>query len=365
MTTTPQSQTAPPDAGPDAAPAALRALGTLPGAGAGSRRRPLLVLVGLACAVVVVSVLSLCIGSASNTVAEALHAILSPTGTVMDMTIRELRFPRTVTALAVGAALGMAGTLVQGHTRNPIAEPGLLGINQGAALAIVSTTALLGPQPYAVQAVLAFAGALLAAVVVFGIGHVGRRGGSPTTLVLVGAAVTALCTGIVSGIVLLSEAALETLRFWQVGSVAGRSGALEVLWPLVIVGAVIAWLNATQLNALALGESVATSLGVTTARARGVGLAALVLLTGVAVTVAGPIAFLGLLVPHIVRWAIGADYRWLLPAAALTGAALLLLADVVGRVIARPGELPVGVVVAMIGAPVFVYIARRRKVVAV
>ncbi|RZU63698.1 FecCD family ABC transporter permease [Zhihengliuella halotolerans] len=317
----------------------------------------------LAAVVVVGVVLSIGVGSARSTPADLWHAFVSYSGSVMDLTIRGIRVPRTVTALAVGAALGVAGTLVQGHTRNPIAEPGLLGVNHGAALAIVATTAAVGPLAFPAQAGLAFVGALVASLVVFGIGSVDRRGGSPTTLVLVGAAVTSMCLGLVSAIVLLSEAALETLRFWQVGSVAGRSGALELLWPVLLVGGLLAWLNATQLNALALGEAAATSLGVTTARARGVGLAALVLLAGAAVTIAGPIAFVGLLVPHIARWAIGADYRWLVPASALIGSAIVLLSDTLGRIIARPGELPVGVVVALVGAPVFVYIARRKRVV--
>ncbi|GHD00286.1 FecCD family ABC transporter permease [Zhihengliuella salsuginis] len=317
----------------------------------------------LAAVVVIGVVLSIGVGSARSTPGEIWHAFADYTGTVMDLTVREIRVPRTLTALAVGAALGVAGTLVQGHTRNPIAEPGLLGINHGAALAIVATTAAAGPLSYSAQALLAFTGALVASVVVFGIGSVDRRGGSPTTLVLVGAAVTSLCLGLVSATVLLSEAALETLRFWQVGSVAGRSGALELLWPVLLLGGLLAWLNATQLNALALGEAAATGLGVTTARARGVGLAALVLLAGAAVTIAGPVAFVGLLVPHVARWALGADYRWLVPASALIGSAIILLADTLGRIIARPGELPVGVVVALAGAPVFVYIARRKRVV--
>ncbi|WP_223308939.1 FecCD family ABC transporter permease [Glutamicibacter nicotianae] len=309
--------------------------------------------------------LSLWIGSTTSSFAELRHALLAPDGQVSDIAIREIRWPRTVTALAAGAALGMAGTLIQGHTRNPIAEPGLLGINQGAALAIVSVAAFTGPQPAWTQALLALGGALLAALVVFGIGRIDGRGGSPITLLLVGAAVTSLCAGVISAIVLLSEAALETLRFWQVGSVVQGYESFLSLWPLLIAGTVLALANARGLNALTLGEDSARSLGITALHARGLGLAAIVALSGLAVTLAGPIAFLGLLVPHIARRIFGADYRWVIPGSALCGALMLCVADVLGRMLARPGELPVGVVIALLGAPFFIYVARRRKAVAV
>jgi len=309
--------------------------------------------------------LSLWVGSSTSTPAELGHALFAPDGSASDIAIREIRWPRTVTALAAGAALGMAGTLIQGHTRNPIAEPGLLGINQGAALAIVAVAVFTGPLAPWTQAVLALGGALLAALVVFGIGRVDGRGSSPITLVLVGAAVTALCAAVVSAIVLLSEAALETLRFWQVGSVVQGYDSFLALWPLLVLGSVLALANARGLNALTLGEDSARSLGVTAARARTLGLAAIVALSGLAVTLAGPIAFLGLLVPHVSRRIFGADYRWVIPGSAACGALLLCLADVIGRVLARPGELPVGVVVALIGAPFFIYVARRRKAVSV
>ncbi|MHC6176518.1 FecCD family ABC transporter permease [Glutamicibacter endophyticus] len=310
-------------------------------------------------------VLSLWVGSTTSSTAEMFHALFTPQDTVADISIREIRWPRTVTALAAGAALGVAGTLIQGHTRNPIAEPGLLGINQGAALAIVAVATTSGPMQPWPQALLALFGALVAAVIVFGLGQVDGSRGSPVTLILVGAAVTALCAGIVSTLVLLSEAALETLRFWQVGSVVHGYHAFLALWPLLVLGIVLAVANARQLNALTLGEATARSLGITAGRARVIGLGAVVVLSGFAVTLAGPIAFLGLLVPHVVRRLFGADYRWLVPAAAAAGALLLVSSDILGRVLARPGELPVGVVVAIIGAPFFVYVARRRKLVSV
>ncbi|WP_240722741.1 FecCD family ABC transporter permease [Kocuria rosea] len=315
----------------------------------------------IAVLVAVAVALSVCIGGRPSTLAEAWHAMVTPTGTVMDVTIRELRWPRTVTAVVVGVCLGVAGVLVQGHTRNPIADPGLLGINQGAALAIVAVTAMVGTVAPLTQALLAFAGALVAVVVVFLIGSAARHGATPITLVLAGAAVSAMCTGLVSGIVLLNDQALDTLRFWQVGSVAIRNGSLEILAPFLALGLVLAVLNIGALNALSLGEDTARSLGVSVLRARVSGIAAITLLAGAAVTLAGPIAFAGLLVPHLARAMVGTDYRWLLPAGALAGATLLLLADTAGRIIARPGELSVGVVLAAVGAPFFIHLARRKK----
>jgi iron complex transport system permease protein len=308
-------------------------------------------------------VLSVCIGGQPSSLVDAWHAVFTPTDTAMDVTIRELRWPRTVLAVVVGSGLGLAGILIQGHTRNPIADPGLLGINQGAALAIVAATALAGQVAPLTQALLAFAGAFLASVLVFLIGSASRHGATPVTLVLAGMAVTALCGGVVSGIVLLNEEALDTLRFWQVGSLAVRNDALAVVWPFIAVGAVLAVANIAALNALALGEDAAASLGVSLLRTRSIGIAAVTLLAGSAVTMAGPIAFAGLLVPHIARAIAGADYRLLIPVSALAGSTLLLVADTAGRVIARPGELSVGVVLAVVGAPFFVYIARRRKLV--
>ncbi|HYI34873.1 MAG TPA: iron ABC transporter permease [Glaciibacter sp.] len=312
-------------------------------------------------ALIAAILLSVSIGGQPSSPAEAWHAIVTPTGTTMDVTIRELRWPRTILAVITGICLGIAGTLVQGHTRNPIADPGLLGINQGAALAIVAVTAVAGQVAPLSQALLAFAGALLASVLVFLIGSAARHGATPVTLILAGAAVTALCAGLVSGIVLLDEEALDTLRFWQVGSLAGRSEVLPSIWPFVVAGVALAALNARQLNALALGEDTARSLGISVLRARIAGIAGITLLAGCAVTLAGPIAFAGLLVPHIARAVVGADYRRLLPLSAVTGAVVLLLADTVGRLVARPGEISVGVVLAVFGAPFFVYLARRRK----
>lgn len=309
--------------------------------------------------------LSLAFGGRPTTFGELLHAIAAPDGSVADIAIRELRWPRTLNALAVGACVGVAGCLAQGHTRNPIADPGLLGIYPGAALAIVAGSLLpgaAGTGTYA-QAGFAFLGAVIACALVVTVGSASRHGATPLTLVLAGAAVSALAGGIVSLIVLSSDAALDTLRFWQLGSVAVRGGLLPQLLPFIMLGLVLAVANIAPLNALALGEDTARSLGVSVGRARIVGLAALAVLAAASVTLAGPLAFAGLLVPHAVRGLVGSDYRWQIPGCALFGAALMLLADTAGRVIARPGELPVGVVLAVVGAPFFIYLARRRRLV--
>ncbi|MEU4312172.1 iron ABC transporter permease [Nocardia sp. NPDC024068] len=328
-------------------------------------RSPLVMAAVPVAAMLAAVLVSICVGSSPSTLDEVWHALVTPSGTDMDVTIRELRWPRTLVGIAAGACLGVAGILAQGHTRNAVAEPGLLGINQGAALAIVTATFLFGGLSVHTQAGLAFAGALAAGVLVFAVGTAARNGATPVTLVLSGAAVTALCGGLVTGLVLLDNASLDTLRFWQVGSLAARPYTVETVWPFVAVGLLLALLNIGALNTLALGEDTARSLGTSIPVARCVGIAAITLLAGSAVTMAGPIAFAGLLVPHIARALVGADYRRTVPASAAFGICLVLVADTAGRVVARPGELSVGVVLAVIGAPFFVLLARRRRLVTI
>ncbi|MEV7603963.1 iron ABC transporter permease [Paenarthrobacter sp. NPDC089322] len=346
----------------DTAPAPGVTRRTAPAQGArSSRRRAGWWVAATVPAFMAAVVLSICIGGQPSSLQDAWHAVFTPDGSVMDVTIRELRWPRTVLGIVAGICLGLAGTLVQGHTRNPVADPGLLGINQGAALAIVAATALVGDVPVLTQAGLAFVGALAASILVFAIGSAARHGSTPVTLVLAGAAVTALCSGLVAGIVLLNDEALDTLRFWQVGSLAGQGNVASMVWPFIVVGTALAVFNIRPLNALALGADTAVSLGISVFRARAAGIAAVTLLAGSAVTLAGPIAFAGLLVPHLTRALTGPDYRLLMPVSAVTGATVLLLADTAGRIIARPGELSVGVVLAVIGAPFFIHLARKRR----
>lgn len=277
--------------------------------------------------------------------------------------VAELRLPRTILAIIVGAALGVAGALIQGHTRNPLADPGILGISSGAALSVVASYALLDISAPWATAVVAFLGAIAATALVFGLASAGRATVNPLTLVLGGAALSAVLSAITSAFVLTSENNLDRMRFWTVGSLAGRDMniALSVL-PFVALGLILAFATGPQLNILNLGDDVAAGLGINTAAARLGGMGIIALLAGAATAAAGPLGFIGLVVPHIVRALTGPDYKWILPYSALAGAALLLYADVVGRLIARPGELQVGIVLAFVGAPFFIVLIYRKKV---
>jgi iron complex transport system permease protein len=327
------------------------------------RRHRVTVLLALLACVAVAVVLSITIGSKSVPPGDAWHALTAPTGTENDIVIRSLRLPRTALGVLAGIALGVAGALMQGHTRNPLADPGLLGVTQGAAFAMVASIILLGASSLLAYIWYGLAGALVASVAVFALGMVGGRGGpTPVTLALAGTAVSALLYALTSAIVLLDEQAMDVFRFWQAGSIASRGA--DVVWqvlPFVLAGLVLALVNAPGLNALSLGEDVARSLGQNIPRTRTIGVAAVTLLSGAAVAACGSLAFVGLIVPHLARPLSGTDHRWLLPYSGLIGAGLLLIADVVGRVVAPPGELEVGVVLALLGAPFFVALVRRRK----
>lgn len=314
-----------------------------------------------AAALIGAMLLSLAVGSRVTSPAEVLNALLAPTGSDTDVTITGLRLPRTVLGVIVGACLGVAGTLSQGHTRNPVADPGLLGVYQGAALAIVLTTTL-GLNPTGLgEALFAFAGALVATVLVFLLARTAGGRSGTMAFVLSGVAISALASALVTAVSLLDLRSLDDLRFWQVGSLAMRTGALDVVWPFIVAGLILAAVNARSLNALALGDDAAAALGQAPWKARTVGIAAIALLAGAAVMLAGPIAFAGLVVPHLARMLMGPDYRLQLACGALLGGAVLLVADVIGRVVARPGELSVTVVLAVVGAPLFVAIARSRR----
>ncbi|MFP5336601.1 MAG: FecCD family ABC transporter permease [Actinomycetes bacterium] len=337
--------------------------GMLP-VGAATRRRRLVGLVVLGGLVVGGVLASVAVGAKTLPLAEVWTALVAPAGTEAGIIVRELRLPRTALAVAAGVALGLAGALAQGHTRNPLADPGLLGVNAGAAFAVVLAIYVLGVTTPLGYVWFALAGALLASVAVFALGSAGPAGSTPVTLALAGAAITAFLTSLTYGVVIADVETLDAFRFWAVGSVAGRDlDVLVPLLPLLLAGVVLALANGPGLNTLALGEDVARSLGQRVVATRVVGVAAVTLLTGSAVAMCGPIAFLGLVVPHVVRSVTGPDHRWLLPYSALAGAALLLAADVLGRVLVRPGELQVGVVLALVGAPFFIALVRRRRLV--
>ncbi|MGY1752765.1 FecCD family ABC transporter permease [Blastococcus sp. SYSU D01042] len=331
-----------------------------------ARTGRLVVLLALVALVLVAALASIAVGTRSLAPGEVWRALFDsdPTDEAA-VIVQQLRVPRTVLGLMVGAALGMSGALMQGHTRNPLGDPGLLGVTAGASLAVVVAIAYLGVTTASGYVWFAFAGALAGTVLVYAVGAAGRGGATPVTLALAGAALSALLYAMVRAIVVSDSATLDSFRFWQVGALAGRGS--EVAWqvaPFIAVGAVLALANSPALDLLGLGEDVARGLGQRIWLARAVGLAAITLLCGAATAACGPIAFVGLVVPHVVRGLTGPDHRWLVPCSGLLGAALLLGADVLGRVLARPGELQVGIVLALVGAPFFIALVRRRRTMA-
>ena len=278
--------------------------------------------------------------------------------------VRDLRVPRTELGLLVGAALGAAGALMQGTTRNALAEPGTLGINAGAAFAVVLAISLLGVGTATGYAVFALAGAGATAVLVLVLGS-GRDGPNAIRLALAGAVLTALFISLTSAVLIFDTRTLEEYRFWIVGSLAGRdAGVILAVLPIIAAGLVVALGAGRSLNALALGDEVARALGQRVALARTAACVGFVLLAGGAVAAAGPIAFVGLIVPHVARSVAGADYRWIVAYSIVLGAVLLLASDVVGRVLARPADMGVGIVTGLVGAPFFVWLVRRRRVIA-
>ena len=331
----------------------------------GRRRARLLAgLAGLLVLLAAAAVLGIAVGARAIAPADVWTALVAPTGTDDDVVVRALRLPRTLLGVVVGLALGVAGALIQGHTRNPLADPGLLGVSAGAAFAICLAVYAFGVDSVRGSVWFGLAGALVAAVVVFVLGTLGDGGGTPVTLALAGAAVSAFLAALTSALVLTDATTLDAYRFWVVGSLVGRGdGVLVQVLPFLLAGLLLAAVNAPALNTLQMGEDVARGLGQRIALARACGIAAVTLLTGAAVAVSGPIAFVGLVVPHVARAITGPDHRWLLPYSGLLGAVLLLLADVVGRVLVRPAELPVGLVLAFVGAPFFIALVRRRRLV--
>ncbi|MFB9276660.1 FecCD family ABC transporter permease [Cohnella cellulosilytica] len=273
------------------------------------------------------------------------------------------RIARTVFSLLCGAALGVSGALMQSVTRNPIADPSILGVNTGAALFVVSGIAFLNISTASQYIWLALAGAAITAVFVFGIGSMGRGGATPIKLVLAGAATSAAISSLVSAILIPRAYVMDQFRFWQVGSVgSGSWGSVATFAPFLIAGMLIAFLTAPALNALALGDDVATGLGVRTGVLRFVAALAGVVLCGAATALAGPIGFVGLLATHVMRLILGPDLRFVIPMSAISGAVILTISDVIGRLVGSPGELEVGVVTAFIGAPILIILAMRSKV---
>ncbi|MFP3990360.1 iron chelate uptake ABC transporter family permease subunit [Streptomyces sp. E11-3] len=308
----------------------------------------------------VVVVASIAVGAKQIPLGDVWHALFQHTGTDNDVVIRDLRVPRTLLGLLVGSALGLSGAVLQALTRNPLADPGLLGINAGAAAAVVSGISFFGVTSVTGYVWFAFAGAAAVSVLVYVLG--GVRSATPVRLALAGTAATAALIGYINAVQLLDNAALDKMRFWTVGSLA--SASMDTIWqvlPFLTFGTLLALSLARPLNAMALGDDTARALGAGLNRTRALSMAAATLLCGAATAACGPIAFVGLMVPHVVRSFTGPDQRWILPYAAVLSPVLLLGADVIARVVARPSELQVGIVTALIGGPLFIYLVRRRR----
>ncbi|MEU7472778.1 iron ABC transporter permease [Streptomyces sp. NPDC044984] len=322
------------------------------------------ILVGI---LVIAAAVSLAVGARALSPAEVWHGLSAPPDpdqrlTEIRLIVRTVRVPRTVLAIVAGIALGVGGALIQGYTRNPIADTGLLGVNSGASFAVVSVIALFGLSDPFQYVWFGFLGAAVAGVVVFGLASIGRGAGNPLTLALAGQGVTVFLAAMTTAVALSDQKSLNALRFWNSGSVAGVG--FDVIWPMtafIAAGLLLALTTLPAINLLNLGDDVARGLGVNIALSRTVGVTAITLLAGAATTACGPIAFLGLMVAHVARYLTGPDYRWLAPCAGLLGAIVLLVCDIVGRVVVRPGELDAGVLVALLGAPFFAVMVWRGK----
>ena len=312
-------------------------------------------LVALSCA------LSLLIGARSTSFSDIIAAFGGLTQTIEQAAIAK-RIPRTVMGLLAGAALGLSGAVMQGVTRNPLAEPGVLGVNMGAALAVVVGLAWFGlasAQAYIWTAIL---GAGLTALFVFAIGSIGRGGATPLKLALSGTATTIALSAFITAVILPRNDIAQGARSWQIGGIGGTTfDQISQGVPFLLVGFAISLWSARKLNSLALGDDLAASLGENVVAARWIAALGAVILAGATTAICGPISFVGLLVPHVCRLVVGVDHRWLLPFSALGGAILLLVSDVLGRVLVRPGELDVGIVTAFVGGPLFVWIVQHYR----
>ncbi len=334
--------------------------------GVANVRRPTLVRAGWLVALLVVLLvllpLSTAIGVRDVAFSEIIAAIGGATETADQAAIAK-RIPRTVLAVLVGAALAMSGAVMQTVTRNPIADPGILGVTSGASFAVVIGIASFGISSAPAYTVFAIIGALVAAVFVYGVGSLGLGGATPLKLALAGAATSAALASLVSAIMLPRVNELQAFQRWQIGGVGGAEWS-RIAWlvPALVLGTAICVLTTRSMNALALGDELAVGLGVSVARSRFIAALGAVILAGAATAIAGPIGFVGLVVPHVCRLIAGTDIRWLLPFSAVVGAILLTASDVIGRVVLKPEELPVGVVTGIIGAPFFIWIVRRHKV---
>lgn len=339
---------------------------TAPAPGVDRRRRPvqvrLLVALGLLVALALAAVASVTFGVLDVGWHDLVAGMLGQQDSTAQAAVVK-RMPRTVLAIVVGAALGVAGAVMQGVTRNPLADPEILGVNAGASLAVVLGIVLVGMSTDSAYVWTAMVGASIAAMFVYAVGSLGRGGATPLKLALAGAATSVALTSLVGAVLLPRVDAMEEFRHWSIGGVGGGSWEkIALIGPFLLVGLLISWASARALNSLALGDELARGLGERVLRARVVAALGGVILCGAATAIAGPIGFVGLVVPHVVRLLSGVDHRWLVPLSAIGGAVLLTAADVVGRLVGGTEEIQVGIVTSIVGAPFFIWIVRRQKV---
>lgn len=327
-----------------------------------SKRIILAVIIGIFVLIFTVAI-SITYGAKAVGLCDIRDALLGRNLTEYNVNVVQARIPRTVFGILAGMALSISGCLMQSITRNPIADPSILGVNTGASLFVVFGIAYLNITSNFAYISLAFAGAMLTAILVYRLASTGYGGATPIKLALSGAAVSTALSSLVSVIMMPSSHVMDSFRFWQIGSIGGaKVEEIQIMAPVVLVSLVASICLAPALNTLALGDETAASLGLNVNRTRALSALIGVLLCAVTTAFAGPIGFLGLMVPHLVRMLTGPDHRVLLPISALYGGSLLVIADVLGRILGSPGELESGIMTALIGAPCFIFIIRRTKV---
>lgn len=327
-----------------------------------SNSRRLVGVIALITLLLAVLAASLSFGANPIPITEIWRVLFAPDSSEASSIVWTLRIPRTVVGIAAGVAFGIAGALIQAITRNPLADPGILGVNAGAGFAIVIGVGLFGVGGVTGYVWFSFIGAILATVLVYLIGSAGRGASSPVTLVLAGIALAAVLSAFSTFLTLMDQETFRSFRAWGLGSLSRVSLAdTAVVIPFLTVGVLIAVVIGGSLNAVALGDDQATALGASVTRTRILGITAVTLLAGGGTALTGGIAFVGLMVPHVVRWFTGPDQRWIIAYTALAAPSIVLIADVLGRVIVRPGEIEAGVLTALIGAPVLIALVRRRK----
>lgn len=309
------------------------------------------------------TLLSVAYGARAVTVSDIWQAFFSAQSDEMGVNVVKARIPRTIFGILAGAALGISGLLMQSITRNPIADPSILGINTGASLAVVCGMAFLHIQSGWQYIALSLIGAGVTAALVYGLASLGSEGATPVKLALSGATASISLQSLVNTVMLPNSQVLDRFRFWQTGSIGGITWQeIKIFLPWFVIGMAVSFWMAPALNGLLLGDEAAVSLGINVRRVRGISALAGIVLCAATTALAGPIGFVGLMIPHLMRLVLGSDLRMLVPMSAVGGSCLLLLSDVLGRLLGSPGELETGIITALLGAPVFIFIIRKVRI---